>query len=41
MTFGDLFDRADGSGVDEEAVSRALAERRRKRNDGTGRSDGG
>ncbi|MFC5133271.1 MULTISPECIES: hypothetical protein [Haloferacaceae] len=40
MTFGDLFDRADGSGVDEEDISRALAARRAERDDGTGRSDG-
>lgn len=40
MTFGDLFDRADGSGVDEEAISRALAARRAERDGATGGSDG-
>lgn len=40
MTFGDLFDRADGSGVDDDAISRALAERRRERSDGSRGNDG-
>ncbi|GAA0520681.1 hypothetical protein GCM10008992_21070 [Halorubrum aquaticum] len=31
MTFGDLFERAADYDVDEEAVSRALAERRGER----------
>ncbi len=31
MTFGDLFERAAGYDVDEEAISRALAKRRAER----------
>jgi hypothetical protein len=34
MTFGDLFERAAGYDVDEEAISRTLAERRAERGNG-------